>query len=153
MLINSSELYAAGFTRREVIPPALEAAARGGRRRYGASLHQLQGIGPKRFVLSADNNNAFRFWCKWMRGKSCFCWLKLAIFFQKSRGGKDPFPGGALSSGLGATYLSAVVLVHRSPALSQRPLCPQAVLVKMVTEILFWQCAFGRVWIKPSTTS
>ena len=31
MLINLSELRAAGFTLREVIPPALEAAARGGR--------------------------------------------------------------------------------------------------------------------------
>jgi len=32
MLSNSSELRAAGFTLREVIPPALEAVARGGRR-------------------------------------------------------------------------------------------------------------------------
>jgi len=31
MLFNSSELRTAGFTLREVIPPALEAAARGGR--------------------------------------------------------------------------------------------------------------------------
>jgi len=56
MLINSSELRAAGFTLREVIPPALEAAVRGGRRMYGAGLRQFQGIGPKRFVLSADND-------------------------------------------------------------------------------------------------
>ena len=39
------------------MPPALEAAARGGRRRYGADLRQLQDMGPKRSVLSADNNN------------------------------------------------------------------------------------------------
>ena len=64
MLINSSELRAAGFTLREVIPPALEAAARGGRRRYGAGLRQLQGMGPKRFVLSADNDNEFRSRCE-----------------------------------------------------------------------------------------
>jgi len=57
MLINSLELRAAGFTLREVIPSALEAAVRGGRRKYGADLRQLQGMGPKRFVLSADNHN------------------------------------------------------------------------------------------------
>jgi len=57
MLINSLELRAAGFTLREVIPSALEAAVRGGRRKYGAGLRQLQGMGPKSFVLSADNDN------------------------------------------------------------------------------------------------
>ena len=41
MLINSSELRATSFTLKEVIPPALEAAALGGRRRYRASLRQL----------------------------------------------------------------------------------------------------------------
>jgi len=64
MLINSWELRAAGFTLREVIPPALEAAARDGRRRYGAGLRQLQGMGPKRFVLSTDNDNEFRSRCE-----------------------------------------------------------------------------------------
>jgi len=59
MLIKSSELRAAGFTLREVISPALEAAARGGRRRYGAGLLQLQGMGPERSVLSVDNDNEF----------------------------------------------------------------------------------------------
>ena len=73
MLINSSELRAAGFTLREVIPPALEAAARGGRRRYGAGLRQLQGMGPKRFALSADNDNEFRSRCEYIREKSFFC--------------------------------------------------------------------------------
>ena len=57
MFINSSKLRALGFTLREMIPPALEAAARGGRCRYGAGLRQLQGMGPERFVLSADNDN------------------------------------------------------------------------------------------------
>ena len=61
---KSSELRVAGFTLREVIPPALEAAARDGRRRYGAGLRQLQGMGPKRFVLSADNDNEFRSRCE-----------------------------------------------------------------------------------------
>ena len=64
MLINSSELRAAGFTRREMIPPALEAAALGGKCRYGAGLRQLQGMGPKRLVLSADHDNEFRSRCE-----------------------------------------------------------------------------------------
>jgi len=64
LLINSLELRAAGFTLREVIPTALEAAARGGRRRYGAGLRQLQGMDSKRFVLSADNDNKFRSRCE-----------------------------------------------------------------------------------------
>jgi len=38
MLINLSELRAAGFKLKEMIPPALEAAARGSRCRYGAGL-------------------------------------------------------------------------------------------------------------------
>jgi len=59
MLINS-----AGCTLREEISPALEAAARGGRGRYGAGLRQLQGMGPQRFVPSADNDNEFRSRCK-----------------------------------------------------------------------------------------
>ena len=62
--INSLELRAAGFTLREVIPPALETAARGGRCRYGVGLRQLQGMGPKRFVLSTDNDNEFRSQCE-----------------------------------------------------------------------------------------
>jgi hypothetical protein len=65
MFINSSKLRALGFTLREMIPPAQEAAARGGRR-----LRQLQGMGPKRFVLSADNDNTFRSRCGLIRGKS-----------------------------------------------------------------------------------
>jgi len=64
MLINLSELRAAGFTLREMIPPALESAARGDRRGYGAGLRQLQGMGPKRFVLSGDNDNEFRSQCE-----------------------------------------------------------------------------------------
>ena len=41
-LINSLELQAAGFTMREVISPALKAAARCGMRRYRAGLRQLE---------------------------------------------------------------------------------------------------------------
>ena len=36
----------------------------GGRLRYGASLRQLQGMGTKKVVLSADNDNEFRSRCK-----------------------------------------------------------------------------------------
>ena len=60
----ASEWRAAGFTLREVVPPALEVAARGGRRMYGTGLRQLQGMGPKRFVLFLDNNNEFRSQCE-----------------------------------------------------------------------------------------
>jgi len=64
MLINSSESRTAGFTLREVNPLALEAAARDGSSRYGAGLRQLHGTGPKRVILSADNNNEFRSQCE-----------------------------------------------------------------------------------------
>ena len=60
MLINSSELRAAGFKLKEVLPPALEAAARGGLRTRGAGLRSLEGMGPKRFVLSVDEDTEFR---------------------------------------------------------------------------------------------
>jgi hypothetical protein len=53
MLINSSELRAAGFKLKEVFPPALEAAG-------GAGLRSLEGMGPKRFVLSVDDDTEFR---------------------------------------------------------------------------------------------
>jgi hypothetical protein len=45
MLINSSELRAAGFNLKEVIPPTLEGAARGGLLRRGAGLQSLEGMG------------------------------------------------------------------------------------------------------------
>ena len=41
MLINSSDLRAAGFKLKEVIPPALEAAERGGLRTRGVGLRNL----------------------------------------------------------------------------------------------------------------
>ena len=45
MIINSSELRGADFNLQEVIPPALEVAARSGRRMRGAGLRQLEGMG------------------------------------------------------------------------------------------------------------
>jgi hypothetical protein len=62
MLINSSELRAAGFKLKEVLPPALEAAARV--RTRGAGLRSLEGMGPKRFVLSVDDDTEFRSRCE-----------------------------------------------------------------------------------------
>ncbi len=65
MLINSSELRAAGFKLKvvfEVLPPALEAAARV--RTRGAGLRSLEGIDPKRFVLSVDDDTEFRSRCE-----------------------------------------------------------------------------------------
>ncbi len=57
MIVNSSELRAAGFDLREVIPLQLEAVARGGRRTRGAALKQIHGMGTRRYVLSVDNDN------------------------------------------------------------------------------------------------
>jgi hypothetical protein len=48
----------------EVLPPALEAAARGGLRTRGAGLRSLEGMGPKRFVLSVDDDTEFRSRCE-----------------------------------------------------------------------------------------
>ena len=53
MILNSSELRAAGFKLKDLLPPELEASARAGKRTRGAGLRQLQGMGPTRFVLTA----------------------------------------------------------------------------------------------------
>ena len=66
MIINSSELRGAAFNLQEVIPPALEAAARSGTfgRTRGAGLRQFEGMGRKRFVLSPDDDNELRSRCE-----------------------------------------------------------------------------------------
>ena len=64
IVINSNELRAAGFKLKEVLPPALEATARGGFRTRGAGLRSLEGMGPKRFVLSVDDDTEFRSRCE-----------------------------------------------------------------------------------------
>ena len=64
MMINSSELRGGGFNLQEVIPPALEAAARSGRRMRGEGLRQFEGMGRKRFVLSPDDDNELRSRCE-----------------------------------------------------------------------------------------
>ena len=60
---NSSKLRVAGFTLREVFPPKHETAAR---RWYlrGAGIRQLEGMGPKRFILSVDDDTEFRSRCE-----------------------------------------------------------------------------------------
>ena len=64
MLINYSELRATGFKLKEVFPPELEAAARAGLRTRRAGLRSLEGVGPKRFVLSVDDDTEFRSRCE-----------------------------------------------------------------------------------------
>ena len=64
MLINSSELRGAGFKLKEVLPPELEQAARGGRVTRGAGLKQLEGVGQKMWVLHQDVDNDFRSRCE-----------------------------------------------------------------------------------------
>jgi len=63
MNINSSELRAASFTLREVFPPVLETAARC-RSTHGAGIRQFEGMGPKRFILSVDDDTEFRSRCE-----------------------------------------------------------------------------------------
>jgi hypothetical protein len=53
MVINSSELRAAGFKVKEV-----SSCSR------GKGLRSLEGMGPKRFVLSVDNDTEFRSRCE-----------------------------------------------------------------------------------------
>jgi hypothetical protein len=59
-LINSSELCAAGFKLKEVVQylRQLFACTR------GAGLQSLEGMGPKRFVLSVDDDTEFRSRCE-----------------------------------------------------------------------------------------
>ena len=64
MLINSSDLRAAGFKLKEVLSPTLEASARGDMRTRGSGLRSLEGMGPKRFVLSVDDDTEFRSRCE-----------------------------------------------------------------------------------------
>ena len=63
MIINSSELRAAGFTLYEVFPPGLEVAARR-RSTRGAGICQLEGMGPKRFIFSVDDDTELRSRCE-----------------------------------------------------------------------------------------
>jgi hypothetical protein len=64
MIVKSSELRAAGFDLREVIPLELEAETRGGQCTRGAALKQIHGMGTRRYVLSVDNDNDFRLRCE-----------------------------------------------------------------------------------------
>ena len=64
MIINSSELRGAGFNLKEVLPPELEAASRGGKRTRGAGLVRLEGMGRKRYILSPDVDTDLRSKCE-----------------------------------------------------------------------------------------
>ena len=63
MIVNFSELCAADFDLRELIPLQLEVATRGGRRTRDAALKQIHDMGTRRYVLSVDNDNEFRSRC------------------------------------------------------------------------------------------
>ena len=64
LIVNTSELRAAGFDLREVIPLQLEAVTRGDPRTRGAALKQIHGMDTRRYVLSVDNDNEFRSRCE-----------------------------------------------------------------------------------------
>ncbi len=64
MLINSNELRTASFNLKEALSPTLEADARGGMCTRGPGLRSLEGMGPKRFVLSVDDDTEFRSRCE-----------------------------------------------------------------------------------------
>ncbi len=64
MLIISNELRAAGFKRKEVFPPSLEATVRVHTRGKGLRSLDIEGMGPKRFILSVDDDTEFRTRCK-----------------------------------------------------------------------------------------
>jgi hypothetical protein len=64
MIVNSSELRAAGFDLREVIPLQLKAAARGGQYTRVTTLKDIHDMGTRRYVLSVDNDNEFRSRCE-----------------------------------------------------------------------------------------
>jgi hypothetical protein len=61
VLINSSELRAAGFKVKEVLLQHLRQLLAYTR---GAGLRSLEGMGPKRFVLSVDDDTEFRSRCE-----------------------------------------------------------------------------------------
>jgi hypothetical protein len=64
MIVNSSELCAAGFDLREVPPLQLETVARGTRRTRGAVLKEIHDMSTRRYVQSVDNDNEFRSRCE-----------------------------------------------------------------------------------------
>jgi hypothetical protein len=64
MIVNSSELRAAGFDLREVIPLQLEVVTGGGQRTRGVALKQIHDMDTRRYVLSVDNDNGFRSRCE-----------------------------------------------------------------------------------------
>ena len=70
MIVNSSELRAAGFTLWEVFSSELETAARR-RSTRGAGIRQYEGMDPKHVMLSLDDDTEFESRFEWM----CICVL------------------------------------------------------------------------------
>lgn len=64
MIVNSSELRAAGFKLQELLPLELEAVARKGMMTRGAGLKRLEGAGPTTYRLDVQDDNEFRSRCE-----------------------------------------------------------------------------------------
>ncbi len=64
MIINSSELRVTGFKLKEVFPPVFEVAERGDFQTRGPGLRSLEGMVPRGFVLSVDDDTEFRSRCE-----------------------------------------------------------------------------------------
>ena len=66
MTVSSDQLEssATDFDLREVIPLQIETVSRGDRSTYGATLKEIHGVGPRRYILFVDNDNEFRSRCE-----------------------------------------------------------------------------------------
>ena len=64
MIVSSSELCAAGFDLREMMPLQLETVVCGGHRTRDVTLKQIHDMGTRRYALSVDNDNEFRSRCE-----------------------------------------------------------------------------------------
>ncbi len=56
MIVNSIQLCPTDFDLREVIPLQVETVTRGDRCKRDAALKEIHGMGPRRYVLSVDND-------------------------------------------------------------------------------------------------
>ena len=64
MIVNSNQLRTTYFDLREVIPLQLEEVVRGDRRTRRDVLKEIHRVGPRRYVLSVDNDKEFRSRCE-----------------------------------------------------------------------------------------
>ena len=65
MIVNSSEVRAAGFKLKELMPPQLDSSVRVSPRLHGgAGVRTLEGMGEKRFVIDVNDDNYIREGCE-----------------------------------------------------------------------------------------